>query len=289
MKYAFIQKHRDEFPIKAMCRVLEVSVSGFYDSRGRDDSPRAKVQVKLASKIAEIHASSRGTYGSPRIHRVLTGRGEPISVSKVARVMRKYNIRSKTKRRFKVTTNSNHKLPIAPNLRNDASMPTAQKQILVGDITYVATKEGWLYVATAMDLYSREIVGCAMSDRMTAEIVCSALKMAVTHGKSQPGAIFHSDQGSQYASHRFRQLLSFYKMRQSMSRRGCCWDNAEMESFFHTLKTEFVYHEVFESRDEAKRRIFEWIQVFYNRTRIHSGIGYVTPASLNVDQAAKAA
>lgn len=272
-----------------MCRILEVSPSGYYTWLKRPESPRKVREQKIAAEIEKIHQGSRKTYGSPRIQRILKGLGHDCSVNTVARIMQKNGIKAKTKKKFKVTTDSSHGKPASANLLKDRGQPSIVNEIWVGDITYISTGEGWLYLATVMDLFSRKIVGWRLSERMTADLVTGALDMAVRSRKPGRGFIFHSDQGSQYASAVFRKRLWVYGILQSMSRRGCCWDNASMESFYKSLKTEMVYHEIFATREEAKRKIFEWIEVFYNRQRIHSSLGYLTPENFELDAFAKSA
>lgn len=289
MRYAFIRDHRREFPVRLMCKVLEVSHSGYYDWLSRPESPREIREQKILQDIVKIHKGSRDTYGSPRIHPVIQGLGHTCSVNTVARIMRKNGIRAKTKRKFKATTDSSHGRPVVPNLLKERVAPTASNEVYVGDITYIPTREGYLYLATVMDLFSRKIVGWRLSDRMKADLVTGALDMAFKSRNPGRGLIFHSDQGSQYASRKFRDRIDFYGMHQSMSRRGCCWDNASMESFFGSLKRELVYHEQFMTRKQAERAIFEWIEVFYNRQRLHSSLGYVSPEKFEVDRMAKCA
>lgn len=228
-------------------------------------------------KIEEIHQGSRRTYGSPRVFRVLKGMGESCGKTKVERLMKKHGIRAKTKRKFRVTTDSKHNLPVVENLLKRDFSPEKPNATWASDITYVWTREGWLFLAVIIDLFSRQVVGWSMSERMTKELVLSSLRMAYFRRKPGKGLIFHSDRGSQYCSYDFRSALTSYSMIQSQSRKGDCWDNAPTESFFHTLKTELIYDEVFETRDGAIRKIFEWMEVFYNRQRLHSTLGYNTP------------
>jgi transposase InsO family protein len=277
VKYAFIDEHSEEFPVGLMCRVMGVSKSGYFAWCKRDESPREARKNALVVKIAQIHQGSRSTYGSPRVYRVLKGMGEKCSKGTVERLMRKHGIRSKVRRKYKATTDSNHPLPVAPNrVRRDFTAP-APNRLWVTDITYLWTDEGWLYLSAIVDVFTRKVVGWAMKDRLTLPLVTEALEMAIRRQRPQSGLVHHSDRGCQYAAHEYRKALRGYGMVASMSRRGQCWDNALMESFFHTLKTEHVYHESFTTRTEARNSVFEWIEVFYNRQRIHSALGYVSP------------
>ena len=260
-----------------MCDVLKVSRSGFYAWRGRPESQQATTRRRLTILIKTIHKESRQTYGSPRIHAELKARGEACCLNTVARYMRENDIYAKTKRKFKHTTDSNHKLPVAENLLNRQFMQNEPNRVWVSDITYVPTREGWLYLATVQDLFSRKIVGWAMSSRIDRQLAIDALRMAVVNRRPPLGLLHHSDRGSQYASHDYQDVLEEYGMICSMSRKGNCWDNAVMESFYHSIKTELIHHEDFQTREEARRAIFEYIEVFYNRVRRHSTLGYVSP------------
>jgi putative transposase len=277
VKYAFIDAHREEFPVELMCRVIGVSKSGYFGWTKRDQSARESRKNELVIKIDRIHQGSRKTYGSPRVYKALKGMGEKCSKATVERLMRENEIRAKTRRKFKATTDSNHTLPVAPNLVKRNFTAKAPNQLWCTDITYLWTDEGWLYLAAIIDVFTRKIVGWAMHERMTQALVLTALDMAVARQRPARGLMHHSDQGSQYAAHEYQRRLWRYGMTCSMSRRGQCWDNALMESFFHTLKTEHVYHEHFTTRQQAKNSVFEWIEVFYNRRRIHSAIGFVSP------------
>lgn len=277
MKYAFIDAHRREFSVELMCRVIGVSKSGYFSWSKRDASPREVRKTELVVKIERIHQGSRNTYGSPRVYQTLKGMGEKCSKSMVERLMRESGIRSKMRRKFKATTNSNHGLPVAPNLVKRDFTAKAPNRLWVTDITYLWTDEGWLYLAAIIDVFTRKVVGWAMKDRLTLPLALEALDMAVTRQRPGPGLVHHSDRGCQYAARDYRGALERLRMICSMSRRGQCWDNALMESFFHTLKTEHVYHERFTTRQQAKSSVFEWIEVFYNRQRIHSAIGFVSP------------
>lgn len=277
MKYAFIEKHREWFSVERMCQILKVSRSAFYEWLTRPESERSKEDKRLGSKVAEIHQKSRQTYGARRIREELAEQGESLSRPRVRRLMKQQALEVKTKRKFKATTNSNHGLPVAPNRLNREFQVTEPDKAYVGDITYVSTAEGWLYLAVLIDLYSRAVVGWAMSERIDAKLANDALMMAIWKRKPRAGLVAHSDRGSQYASARYQKTLQEHGFVCSMSRKGNCWDNAPAESFFHTLKTELVHHRQYRTREEARQEIFEYIEVFYNRQRRHSTIGYQTP------------
>jgi transposase InsO family protein len=266
-----------EFPVEFMCEVFSVSRSGYYAWRNRDNSEKESKELKLLRAIEDVHRSSRKNYGSPRIFQQLIGMGHKVGKTKVERTMKKHGIRAKTKRKFRVTTDSKHDLPVAPNLLDRNFSPEKPNQIWASDLTYVWTREGWLFLAVIVDLFSRQVVGWSLDKTMTKELVCSALGQAYFRRKPGAGLVFHSDRGSQYCSKEFRRQLKQYRMLQSQSRRANCWDNACVESFFHTLKTEMIYHEDFETREEAHRAIFEWVEAFYNRQRLHSTLGYKSP------------
>ncbi len=260
-----------------MCQVLKVSKSGFFDWQGRDNSERTRKINALLSKIEKIHQGSRKTYGSPRIYQTLKALGESCSKSTVERLMREHNIRAKTYRQFKTTTNSNHSLAIAPNLVKQNFAAKTPNVLWCTDITYVWTLQGWLYLAVVLDAFSRKIVGWSLKNRLTEDLATDALNMALLQKKEGAKLVHHSDRGIQYAAQGYQKILNENQITRSMSRKGHCWDNAMVESFFHTLKTEHVYHERFRTHQEAKSSIFEWIEVFYNRQRIHSAIGFKTP------------
>jgi transposase InsO family protein len=262
-----------------MCRVLGVSRAGYYAWRLRAPSVAEVRREELAEEIATIHAEVKGRYGSPRIHAELVARGHGCCVNFVARLMRQAGIAAKTKRKFKQTTDSNHALPVAENLLDREFEPDEPNASWVADITYVPTRQGWLYLAVVEDLFSRMVVGWSMSETMTSRLVVDALEMALARRlKGSSTLVAHSDRGSQYASEHYRRRLSEERIECSMSRRGNCWDNAPAESFFASLKKELVHHEDYATREEAKASIFEYIEVFYNRVRRHSALGYVAPA-----------
>jgi len=260
-----------------MCRVLEIAPSRYYDWEHQQQPERARQEAGLLTVIRRIFAQYRGRYGAPRVHDQLRRDGVRVSRKRVARLMREAGLRAKGRRKYKATTDSNHAQPVAPNLlkRNfHAEQPDA---VWVSDITYIWTRQGWLYLAVILDLYSRKVVGWSLADRMTATLVCNALSVAVRLRRPKPGLVFHSDRGSQYASHAFRRRLWRYQMQQSMSRKGDCWDNAVAESFFATLKKEMLRDRAIDTRDAARAEVFEYIEVFYNRQRAHSLLGYETP------------
>lgn len=279
MKYQFMQAHQQEFSLKKMSDVLRVSRSGYYRFTTATPSKRAVENQRLVAQIKAVHESSRHTYGSPRIHAELKTQGECCSRKRVAQLMRINGLQSKMTKRFKTTTQSNPKAVAAPNLLAQDFTAQAPDTRWVTDITYVSTEEGWLYVAAVLDLFSRAIVGLSTSDRMTTELVLNALNQAVLHRQPQSGLMHHSDKGCQYTSQLFQQQLLAYGMVVSMSGTGNCFDNAAMESFFHTLKTEHIYFEHYATREQAERSIFEWIEVFYNRKRRHSTIDYLSPTA----------
>lgn len=278
MKFRFIAEHREEFEITVMCRVLGVSRSGYYAWRNRPVSPRKMANDKLLEQIKEIYEKSGQTYGSPRVHAELVAQGIKCSLNRVARLMRLHRLRANQERTFKVkTTDSNHDLPVGPNLLEQNFEARQPDQTWLTDITYIPTAEGWLYLAVVLDLYSRRIVGWAMSDSLERQLVIDALQMALLARRPAPGLIHHSDRGSQYASQDYQTLLTKHQLRCSMSRAGNCYDNAPMESFFGTLKTELIHHRRYETRVEARTDIFEFIELFYNRYRRHSALAYQSP------------
>jgi transposase InsO family protein len=277
MKYEFMRRHKNEFNIERMSKVFNVSRSGYYHFINAMPSKRAKENEKLLEKIKLIHHDSRQTYGSPRIHAELKVRGEICSRKRVANLMQQNNLQAKMKKRFKITTRVNYKAKAAPNLLKRDFTAQQPNQCWVADITYVATAEGWLYVAAVLDLFSRCIVGLAMSDRITTDLVLTALQQALRHRQPVSNVTHHSDRGCQYTSDNFQQLLKKHDIICSMSGAGNCYDNAAMESFFHTLKTEHIYFEYYSTREQAKHSIFEYVEIFYNRKRRHSTIGYNSP------------
>ncbi|PZD70140.1 hypothetical protein C1752_18334 [Acaryochloris thomasi RCC1774] len=270
------------YPITLMCKVLKLARSGYYAWVNREVSPRQQENEILSNQIHQIHQESRQTYGSPRIHAALLAKGFRVGRQRVRRLMAKLGICARRKRPFKVTTtDSVHSLPIAENILNRDFTSTEPDRAWVADMTYIATTEGWLYLAVIIDLFSRRVVGWSMAEHMRTELVSTALEAALGHRiPAAAGLVFHSDRGSQYASSDYRKALEISDITCSMSRRANCWDNAVAESFFGTLKTELVHPVVFATRAKAKTVIAEWIEVFYNRQRIHSTIGYLAPVQL---------
>jgi putative transposase len=277
MKYRFISAHRETFKVGRMCKLLNVSRSGYYAWRKRPESRRSREDRALEDKIRVLHKASHGIYGSPRVHRDLVDAGVRCSKHRVARIMRNAGIRSRTKKKFKATTNSKHNLPVAPNLLEQNFTVEAPDRTWVGDITYIPTDEGWLYLAILLDLYNREVVGWAASPRMTRQLVIEALQMALGRRDPGHGLVHHTDRGSQYASYDYQDILKEHDIVCSMSRKGNCYDNAVAESFFGRLKSEWVNHQRYLSRSEAIQSLFYYIEIFYNRKRRHSSINYVTP------------
>lgn len=270
-------QQQTEFSIRTMCRVLQVSRSGYYESLKRPPSAHCIEDDNLRSQVKAAFEKGRKNYGTRRIKDELQKQETIVSRRRIGRLMREEDLKVKTKRKFKVTTDSKHDKPIAPNLLEREFTVSAPDTAYVSDITYIPTREGWLYLAVVIDLFSRAVVGWSMGSRMTAGLVNSALLMALLNRKPAKGLISHSDRGSQYASDSHRALLDDHGIRASMSKKGDCWDNAVAESFFHTLKVELVHHCDYETRDDAKASIFEYIEVFYNRQRSHSANGYEAP------------
>jgi putative transposase len=261
-----------------MCRVLEVSSSGFYDWLGRPESSRSRRHRYLATQIRQIHIENRRIYGSPRIHGELVDRGEKVGKNTVAHLMRKHNIQSKVHRRFIATTDSRNTKKPAENILNQEFRAKRPNQKWVSDVTFIPTRKGWLYLAAIMDLYSRFIIGWSMGTQNNTELIENALEMASgCRGGATKGVLLHSDQGVQYASTSYQNLLHKLGIMCSMSRKGNCWDNAPMESFFHSLKTEWVVFEDYKTRSEARSSLFSYIELFYNRKRRHSSIGNQSP------------
>jgi putative transposase len=278
MKFCLIEDQRDIWPVRVMCDALGVSPSGFYAWRSRPESARKIANRELLVDIRRVHADHRGRYGAPRIHAELRAEGQIVSRKRIERVMHRHGIRAHAPRRYRVcTTDSKHALPIAANLLDRNFAAEKPDQIWLADITYIPTSEGWLYLAVILDLFTRKVVGWAMRDHMRAELAIAALTMAIQRRRPTPGLMHHSDRGSQYAAGDYRKILKAATITQSMSRKGNCWDNAPMESFFGTLKTELVHQCDYPDRDAARRDLFAYIEGYYNRRRIHSALGYITP------------
>jgi putative transposase len=279
VKFAFVRDHREEFPVELSCRVLGVSRSGYYAWSRRAPSEASRRRAELSEQIRQVHRDSREVYGAPRVHQELLASGMHCAKNTVAKLMRQKGIRSKAVRRFVVrTTDSRHDHPIAPNRLNRRFQRARPNEAWVADITYIPTGEGWLYLAAVLDLYSRKVVGWAASDSLAADLSCRALRMAVQHRSPTGAVLHHSDRGVQYACEAFQRLLSQHGMTPSMSRTGNCYDNAVMESFFSALKRELTHHHSYPTRESARQSLFEYIEVFYNRRRRHSSLGYLSPA-----------
>ena len=277
MRYDFVERHRGRWPVRTMCRVLRISPGGYYDWRGRPASCGAQRREAVVVAIKAIHVEVKARYGSPRIHAELAARGRPCRVNTVAKLMRRHGVAAKARRKFRCTTDPNHGRPVAENVLDRQFEPEAADRAWAADITYIPTREGWLYLAAVEDLYSRRIVGWSMSERIDSRLVVDALEMAVSRRLPGAGLVAHPDRGSQYASEHYRRALADHGVACSMSRRANCWDNAPMESFFATLKVELVHDEGYQSRQEARASLLEYIEVFYNRTRRHSALGYRSP------------
>jgi transposase InsO family protein len=279
VRFAFIRGHRGEFPVELMCAVLGVSRSGFYAWADRPPSPAAARRRRLAERVREVHAESRSTYGSPRVYRELAAHGVACCENTVAKLMRQQEIRSRARGRFVVrTTDSRHDRPTAGNVLAREFYPDRPGTAWAADITDIPTARGWLYLAVVIDLCSRMVVGWATADHLRAELPIAALRMALAHRRPAGGLLHHSDRGVQYASDAYQSLLARRGIEPSMSRKGDRWDNAVAESFFSTLKRELVHHERYADHNEARRSLFAYIEVFYNRRRRHSTLGYRSPA-----------
>jgi putative transposase len=276
--FRFIHQHRHAWPVRRLCQALDVSTAGYYAWRERPACARHLRQDALLVEIRAIHAEAKARYGSPRIHAELAARGHDCCVNTVARLMRDHKIRAKTTRKFRGTTDSNHDFPVADNLLDRHFDPAAPNEAWVADITYIPTREGWLYLAAVEDLYSRRVVGWSMADNLESRLVVDALALAVERRWPDQGLLAHSDRGSQYASEHYQSLLARHGITCSMSRRADCWDNAPMESFFASFKKELVHGADFATRAEARAASVEYIEVFYNTWRRHSSLGYVSPA-----------
>lgn len=286
MRFRFIEDRRADYPVTILCDVLGVSPAGYYAWRSRPESRRSAANRDLVDDIKRVHRDTSGRYGSPRIHIELKAQGRGVSRGRIERLMRQHGIRAIMAQPRRVrTTDSRHDFPIAPNLLNRNFTAAAPNRIWLTDITYIETDQGWLYLAAVMDLYSRRIVGWAMADNLRTELPAAALQMAISAKRPGAGLIHHSDRGVQYASEDYRKAIQSAGFRPSMSRKADCYDNAPMESFFHTLKTELVHHRHYTTRAEATRDIFAYIEGFYNRTRRHSAIGYISPIEMELKAA----
>ena len=283
MKYAWIERNRKVWPVSLTCEVLGVSPSGYHEHRVRQARPRRNhSNDALLVHIRAVHGESRGEYGWPRVWKELQARGIRVGKERVRKLMQLSGIRARSKRKFKATTDSNHSLPVAPNLLNRDFSPALPNAVYTSDITYVATDEGWLYLAVVLDLFSRRVVGWSMKPHMRRDLVIDALRMAWFRRQPPSGLIFHSDRGSQYCSHDFQDALKAYGMRSSMSRKGDCWDNSPTESLWGSLKVGRLYGRRFETRRAAMDEIVDWLN-FYNHRRLHSTLGYVSPMKFERD------
>ena len=281
MTFGFVDEHRSKWPVRTICAVLGVSASGYYAWRGRPESKRSVENRALLADIRRVHAESGGCYGAPRVHAVLRSTGRRVGRHRIARLMRRNGLRglAALPRRVR-TTDSRHAYPIAPNRLRRNFAATAPNQVWLADLTYIRTGEGWLYLAALIDMHTRKVVGWSMRETLHASIALEALQMAIERQRPGPGLLHHSDRGIQYAADEYRQALAKAAITPSMSRKGNCLDNAPMESFFHTLKVERVHHRVYATRDEARRDLFGYIEGFYNSRRLHSAIGYRSPAAM---------
>lgn len=281
-----IRSHEDRFAVRMMCRAMKVSPSGYYDWRDREPSLRAQVQAQLDTQVQQGFVAEKARAGAPRLTRRLKSQGHTAGHNQVAQSLRRQGLRAKGARKYKATTNSNHSLPVAPNLLQQDFSAGRPNQKWVCDITYIATEEGWLYLAVVLDLYSRLVVGWSMSQRMTATLTCDALRMALFRRHLPRGVIVHSDRGSQYCSHEHRKLIDEHGLICSMSAKGDCYDNAAMESWNHSLKVEAIHGERFLTREQARAQVFDYIEVYYNRQRLHSTLGYLSPAEFELSRVA---
>ena len=289
MSYRFVAAERAFFPVRSLCRLVGVAVSGFYAWLRRGSGRHRETDRRLGERIGAIFAESRRTYGSPRVHAELRARGVRVSRKRVARLMREGGLAVPApRRRVPRTTDSRHDHPVAPNLLGRCFTADRPDAVWLADISYIPTGQGWLYLAAVRDLATREIVGWSMAEHLRADLACDALLMAIRRRQPPRGLIHHSDRGVQYASGPYRAMLARHGLVQSMSRKGDCLDNAPMESFFGTLKTELVHRTSFPTREAARRAIFEYVETFYNRRRRHSGLGFLTPAQA-YEQMARAA
>ncbi|WP_458259777.1 IS3 family transposase [Legionella pneumophila] len=278
LKYAFIAQHKKTWPVDMMCRLLGVTRQGYYSYQKRNhDKPENDYRKELIEWMKKIAGSSKYSYGSRRMKNALNALGYPVGRRKTRRLMREANILVRYRKKYKVTTNSNHKQPVFDNVLNRQFQPAMANQAWTSDITYIWTQEGWMYLAVVIDLYSRKVVGWSMSSRMKASLVCDALTMAIWQRKPSAGLIVHSDRGSQYASKQYRRLLENHGLVGSMSRKGNCWDNSVAESFFGSLKKEIVVWCHYQTRREARQDILDYITMFYNNNRLHSSLGYQSP------------
>lgn len=281
-----IKTNENLFPVGLMCRLLSVSRSGYYGWKQRPPSDREQANQLLTVEVKRVFDDEKGRPGAPRIARRLQDEGKTAGRHRVARIMRDNGWRAKAARKYKATTNSKHALPVAPNLLEQNFVADKPDQKWVSDITYIWTDEGWLYLAVVLELYSRRVIGWAIAERMTATLVCDALIMALWRRKLPKGVTVHSDRGSQYCSAAYQKLFHKHQLICSMSKKGDCYDNAAMESWNHSFKVEAVHGERFKTRSEAKYQVFEYIEVYYNRKRLHSKLGYLSPDAFEANKVA---
>jgi putative transposase len=281
-----IRKHEQRYRVTMMCRVLKVSPNGFYDWYDREPSARAQNRQQLDEHVHATFEAQKGRIGSPRVSRQLKSQGQCAGHNQIAQSMARQGLRAKAARKFKATTNSKHSLPVAENLLQQDFSADRPNQKWVSDITYIATDEGWLYLAVVMDLCSRSVIGWSMSERMTTQLTCDALRMAVFRRHRPRSVIVHSDRGSQYCAHEYQALLREHGLICSMSAKGNCYDNAAMESWNHSLKVEAIHGERFATRAIAKSQVFDYIEVYYNRQRLHSTLGYQSPEQFELSRVA---
>jgi len=279
VRYQFVDIEKKVYPVILICDVMRVSRSGYYSWRKRGKSARERADEQLIPIVKDAARVSGRTYGTRRIREELKENGHPCGRYKARRLMKLAGVTVRRRKKFKVTTDSSHKLPVSPNLLARKFSVSAPNRVWVSDITYLWTSEGWLYLAVVLDLFQRKIVGWSMSRRINKQLVMDALRMAIWHCRPEAGLIFHSDRGSQYCSHDFLKMLKAHQILSSMSRKGNCWDNAVAESFFGSLKTERVYFAKYSTREEARRDIVDYIEMFYNSKRRHSTLGYLSPAA----------
>jgi putative transposase len=289
MKFQFIERHQQTHRVRMMARMFGVSRSGYYAWRSRSAGKRERSDEELVGQITEIQERAHYRYGSPRVREQLKRRGITAGHNRVARLMREHGLGRRAKKRFRSTTDSNHRLPVAENLLKRQFQVCEPNRVWASDLSYIPTAEGWLYLCVILDLFSRKVVGWAMGARMDASLMIHSLAMAYRRRKPLAGVIFHSDRGSQYCASDFRDLVADLGMRQSMSRRGDPWDNAPVESFFKTLKIELCGDRAFSTRSEARSAIFEYLEAFYNRERLHSSLGYQTPEEYEQKRSVQAA
>jgi putative transposase len=281
VKYAWIERNRHHWPVSLACEVLGVSPSGYHERKARENAdtsrpPRSISNDALLMHIRAVHAETKGEYGWPRVWKELLARGIRVGKERVQKLMKLHGIKARSKRKYKATTDSNHSLPVADNLLQRDFSPVEPDRVWTSDITYIATDEGWLYLAVVIDLFSRQVVGWSMKPHMRTELVSDALRMAWFRRQPEPDLIFHSDRGSQYCGHEFQHTLAGYGMRSSMSRKGDCWDNAVTESLWGSLKVARLHGRRFETRRDAMDEVIDWL-TFYNHRRLHSTLGYVSP------------